>query len=275
MYYAQFDIEPSKIHLLGYHTWLFCLILPSRSVISALIALRSEGYSVGMTQSARSWHIYPFDVRSRARVRRFLVALLFAIFVHGLLAIGLCLVFFPPLVNEARPLVINATLQHEQAQQHATDASVNSSPLETVVAVPHSPAPITSQPPLIPSEQQHEPRFDEVLLDEPSVAQPISDWQADDALSRHPLERHYQQQVLAHLRQHLIVPAHLHGEVRIRFTIRYRHIATDLQVLEQRGDPDLALWITRRVLQANPFPALPPEFADPWSFSPTLIVQPR
>lgn len=279
-----------------------------------------------MTQSARDWHNSPFGARPPARVGRFFAALLLALALHLLVAIGLWLMPIASNVTDPPTPIILATLQHHQPKQRLTEPATERSLLDDIVittsdsptpqaSTPQVSAPQASTPqastpqasPPVKTERARDVADTEVLNTQPYAlrtveqryeqrefnerhttdaqttaettlaeqAQPttLSDWQADDTLSQDPLERQYQQIVLAHLRQHLIVPAHLHGEVRIRFTLRYRHIATDVHILEQQGDPALALWITRRVLQANPFPAVPPELPDPWSFSPTLIVQ--
>lgn len=270
-----------------------------------------------MTQSARDWHISPLGVRPRTHAHRFYVALMIALALHTLLAVGLWCMLLTAKTNEAPTPVINARLQHEQPQQQLAQqqtqkepqparnelgkqASSNDQDIVTTDTTPitksvttestarrdapehtpprnqeHPPALNQKHPPISASPEAQKldtPASNDTLVALVSEPKPITAWQADDALSLDPLERDYQQQVLAHLRQHLIVPAHLHGEVRIRFTVRYRHIATDVRVLEHEGHGDLAAWINRHVLQANPFPTVPAELPDPWSFSPTLIV---
>ncbi|MBE0482577.1 MAG: hypothetical protein IBX52_03660 [Bacterioplanes sp.] len=254
-----------------------------------------------MTQSARNWHISPFGVRPRSPTWRLALAFVFATGVHLLLAFWLYAVDWSVDSPKSWP-VINATIQHPRPQQRFTEPTLAAPITEEITPPPpatvssilvdtgknDAETPSTDKHPV--SEHDTSPTHSPTSVNQPTLtatvsrstdsvsskrqAQPVSDWQASDTLSRDPIEQHYQQQVLAHLRQHLIAPATWQGEVRIRFTVRYRHIATDLVILEQHGNPELAEWIVRSVLQANPLPPVPNDLPDPWSFSPTLIVQP-
>lgn len=95
-----------------------------------------------------------------------------------------------------------------------------------------------------------------------------------ELLSSDPIERNYQQQVLAHLRNRLAAPPYLSGSVRLEIQFRYRQIATQVQVIHSSGSPQLDDWAIKAVLSANPFPPLPAEIADGYIFRPTLRTAP-
>ncbi|GGY37669.1 hypothetical protein GCM10011297_08520 [Bacterioplanes sanyensis] len=75
---------------------------------------------------------------------------------------------------------------------------------------------------------------------------------------------------MAHLRQHLLAPSGLQGKVRLELHIRYRSIATHVQVIVSSGSRQLDDWAVRAVLAANPFPPLPDDLEEPFVFRPTL-----
>lgn len=90
--------------------------------------------------------------------------------------------------------------------------------------------------------------------------------------SSDPRERSYQQQIMAHLRQHLLAPVGLQGRVRLELHIRYSSIATHVQVIVSSGSRQLDDWAVRAVLAANPFPPLPDDLEEPFIFRPTLRI---
>ncbi|WP_430459963.1 TonB C-terminal domain-containing protein [Thalassolituus sp. LLYu03] len=104
-----------------------------------------------------------------------------------------------------------------------------------------------------------------------SVAQPgLTDRQ--DELSSDPVERQYQQQILAHLRQQVEAPAGFSGSVRLSLTIRYGQIATDVDIVRSSGDPAIDDWAVKAAIGANPYPQVPPQLPQPYHFRPTLSI---
>ncbi len=100
----------------------------------------------------------------------------------------------------------------------------------------------------------------------PVVNEGEQQWSSD------PRERSYQQQIMAHLRQHLLAPVGLQGKVRLELHIRYSSIATHVQVIVSSGSRQLDDWAVRAVLAANPFPPLPDDLEEPFIFRPTLRI---
>lgn len=94
----------------------------------------------------------------------------------------------------------------------------------------------------------------------------------DDEQNLDPLERSYQQQVQAHLHNHLLADESFNGSVRLQLTIQYRQIATNVQVIRSSGNPALDQWAVRATIAANPFPKAPRELPDPYVFRPTIKV---
>lgn len=97
---------------------------------------------------------------------------------------------------------------------------------------------------------------------------------AQDELSEDPLERSYQQRILAHLRQQMQAPAALSGSVRLSLTLRYKSIATDVQVIRSSGNQQLDDWAVKAAIAANPYPPVPDGFAEPYIFRPTIRTAP-
>ena len=95
-----------------------------------------------------------------------------------------------------------------------------------------------------------------------------------ELLSSDPLERDYQQKVLAHLRKTLTAPHSFSGSVRVEIRFSYRQIATDVQVIDSSGNPAFDDWAVKSILVANPFPPVPKELGDNYVFKPTLKVSP-
>lgn len=95
---------------------------------------------------------------------------------------------------------------------------------------------------------------------------------ADDEQNMDPLERSYQQQLKAHLHNHLLADESFNGSVRLELTIQYRQIATNVQVIRSSGNPALDQWAVRATIAANPFPKAPHELPDPYIFRPTIKV---
>lgn len=92
--------------------------------------------------------------------------------------------------------------------------------------------------------------------------------------SSDPHQRHYQQQLMAHLRSRLIAPAGLRGEVRLELVIRYGSMATEVRVIVSSGSRQVDDWAIRAVLAANPFPPVPDHLPQPFVFRPTLNISP-
>lgn len=93
-----------------------------------------------------------------------------------------------------------------------------------------------------------------------------------DELSSDPLERNYQQQILAHLRNHLAAPQHLKGSVRLSLTIQYGQIATDVSIVRSSGSEEADDWAVRSVIAANPYPPVPTDLPSPFIFRPTIAI---
>lgn len=89
-------------------------------------------------------------------------------------------------------------------------------------------------------------------------------------LSADPLERSYQQQLLAHLRERVIAPAQFTGSVRLELTLSYRQVATNVRVIRSSGDPLMDDWAVKAVLSANPYPRVPDELPASYTFRPTI-----
>lgn len=96
----------------------------------------------------------------------------------------------------------------------------------------------------------------------------------DDELSSDPLERSYQQLILAHLRNKVRAPIDLHGSVRLEIYFQYRQMATQIQVLRPSGNTEVDEWAVRAVMAANPFPPIPAELPEHYVFRPTLKIAP-
>lgn len=89
-------------------------------------------------------------------------------------------------------------------------------------------------------------------------------------LSADPLERSYQQQLLAHLRERVIAPAQFTGSVRLELTLSYRQVATNVRVIRSSGDPLMDDWAVKAALAANPYPRVPDELPASYTFRPTI-----
>lgn len=95
-----------------------------------------------------------------------------------------------------------------------------------------------------------------------------------DQLSSDPFEREYQQQILAHLRTTLRAPKTYSGSARLEIRFSYRQIATDVRVVISSGNPLFDEWAVQSILKANPFPPVPKELGENYTFRPTLKVNP-
>ncbi len=91
-----------------------------------------------------------------------------------------------------------------------------------------------------------------------------------EELSADPLERSYQQKLLAHLRERVIAPAQFSGSVRLELTLSYRQIATKVRVIRSSGDPVMDDWAIKAALAANPYPRVPDELPALYTFRPTI-----
>lgn len=95
-----------------------------------------------------------------------------------------------------------------------------------------------------------------------------------DELAIDPIERSYEQKLLAHLRSKLSAPEQLNGQVRLAIKFSYRQIATEVQVITSSGNASVDDWAVKSVLAANPFPSMPKELTDNYVFRPTLKIAP-
>lgn len=174
--------------------------------------------------------------------------------------------WMPPAINSLP--VINAQLQTEQPTQQrlqtksaasTTNAELNKivTPTQNKTNSANNLKSVTKQP---------------ITADSQSMIAGLTI--SDDELSSDPIERSYQQQILAHLRNKVRAPTDLHGSVRLEIHFQYRQMATQIQVLRPSGNHAVDEWAVRAVMTANPFPPIPPELPAEYVFRPTIQIQP-
>lgn len=111
---------------------------------------------------------------------------------------------------------------------------------------------------------------------EPAMEQPKQTGLAiqQDELALDPLERTYEQELLAHLRSKLSAPEHLNGQVRLAIKFKYQQIATEVKIIASSGNAEVDDWAIKSVLAANPFPPEPADLRKDYTFRPTLKIAP-
>lgn len=193
-----------------------------------------------------------------------MLALLSSAALHALL-------LWPPLrwpQPAPQPPVILAELRQLQPQQPPLQPPSASAPVSTTAQpAPATPAPATSA-------LRARPAAPATASPPPAVAAQPGLTVSKEAEASDPLEREYQQRLLAHLRNRLRAPAGLQGSVRLEIRFSYRQIASDVRVLRSSGNPTLDRWAVQAVLAANPLPPLPPALPDDYVFRPTLQTAP-
>lgn len=95
-----------------------------------------------------------------------------------------------------------------------------------------------------------------------------------DTEASDPIQQRYEQLLLAHLRNKTTAPSNLNGQVRLSIKFSYRQIATEVKIIQSSGDEAVDRWAVRSVLAANPFPSIPTELPDNFTFRPTLKIAP-
>ncbi|WP_157729695.1 TonB family protein [Bacterioplanes sanyensis] len=165
----------------------------------------------------------------------------------------------PATAPSASGLTQHQQTQQQQAQQQPTQPQRHQ---QSVQSQPAAEGKMTA----VESSGADRNRTANLAMETPDFRQDEQQWSSD------PLERSYQQRLLAHLRGHLVAPAGLHGSVRIELEIRYRQVATRVQIVDSSGSRSVDDWAVRAVLAASPFPAMPPELREPFVFRPTLTI---
>ncbi|MCA6063643.1 TonB family protein [Thalassolituus marinus] len=182
---------------------------------------------------------------------------------------------------KARPL----TAAPEQPASTAQPAAASTEPANAAEKkAPHKKPPaLSSQQPAPEKTVREENEIDSPAAPQPAPMQNQAVQQQAmnlekglsdqvDELSSDPTERSYQQQILAHLRNHLAAPQEYSGSVRLSMTIRYGQIATDVQVLRSSGNPLVDDWAVKAAIGANPYPPVPTELSQPFTFRPTIAI---
>lgn len=240
--------------------------------------------------------------QQRKHYQRLLLAVAISLLLHTLLlSLPLPVAQTPPqtqpVINaELRQLQVTAqTLQDDVlAQVHTAQvketAQSQSAALKQNAAVKNSAAPeqIQKQPQV--KAEAAKQQSQKAIPEPQSAPQPTQPSSAQTAqqptqkqtglitekeeLSADPLERSYQQRLLAHLRERVIAPASFRGSVRLELTLSYRQIATKVRVIRSSGDPAMDDWAIKSALAANPYPKVPDELPASYTFRPTIRTQP-
>ena len=194
------------------------------------------------------------------------------------------LLFWPVAPHPAEPLpepipVILAELRsvtpQQTQQQDAPAVAANTRP-SAQPQIPAQPRPAHTQTGPSPvTSARPEPITPKPAASAPAATTAAATAQAglsfsQEQLAEDPLERRYEQVLLAHLRQRLRAPAQWHGSVRLEIHFSYRQIATEIRVLTSSGQPGFDDWAQKAVMAANPFPPLPAELPDDFVFRPTI-----
>ena len=85
-----------------------------------------------------------------------------------------------------------------------------------------------------------------------------------------PVQRRYQDQVLAHIRNTFNLPAYTQGKIRLQLTFNYGNFVTNVEVVTSSGDQKTDNIVKKAILSANPFPTMPKEIQQPYIFRPTI-----
>lgn len=236
-------------------------------------------------------------VRQRKHYQRLLLAVGASVLLHGLLlsapfSVQPTPAQTQPVINaELRQSEVTAkTLQDEtpaptpQAQEAAQSQSAGpqqtQAKADTITATTNAhqsrkavpePAKQQTQQPIPEPQAAPQPRQQSSAqtAQQPSQKQSGLVTEKED-LSADPLERSYQQKLLAHLRERVIAPAQFTGSVRLELTLSYRQVATNVRVIRSSGDPVMDDWAIKAALAANPYPRVPDELPASYTFRPTI-----
>lgn len=179
--------------------------------------------------------------------------------------------------------VINAKLLEPNAKQpelqpltaNSATLSPSSPPLK-----PQKTKPMRKKPPH-PIVQTPAPNTTTTSSVQKSVTLPASNTEStvglhmsQDELAIDPLERSFQQQILAHMRNKIRAPSNLNGSVRLEIQYSYRQLITQVRVIRSSNDDEFDDWAIKAILGANPYPTVPKDLPENYLFRPTLQVAP-
>lgn len=236
-------------------------------------------------------------VQKRRHYQRLLLAVAISLLLHALLlsapfSVRLTPAQTQPVINaELRQPQLSARTLQDEAPAQVPTAQVQAVPTQEEAqsqsaAVKHNAVPEQSQKqPQAKTEtakQQTQKPIPEAQSAPQSMQQSIAQAAQQpgqkqsglvtekEDLSADPLERSYQQLLLAHLRERVIAPAQFTGSVRLELTLSYRQVATNVRVIRSSGDPVMDDWAVKAALAANPYPRVPDELPASYTFRPTI-----
>lgn len=206
-----------------------------------------------------------------ARYLPLLTAILLSAGLHALLFISWPDQKTPP----STPAVINAELRQPQPQQAQLQTAPPSAPASQAQAATPAPADQRAASQSDGQASASTASASAAQQQPPAASQPQTAGTAEGRadLSSDPLERDYQQRLLAHLREHMSAPATLNGSVRLSLTFRYRQVVTDVQVIRSSGNAALDAWAVRAAIAANPYPPVPASLPAGYVFRPTIVTE--
>lgn len=235
--------------------------------------------------------------QKRRHYQRLLLAVAISLLLHALLlsapfSVRLTPAQTQPVINAElrQPQVTAQTLQDNAAAQVQTaevhTAQVQETAQSQSEAVKHNAVPEQSQKQPQAKTEAAKQQTQKPIPEPQSAPQPTQQSTAQTAqqpsqkqsglvtekedLSADPLERSYQQKLLAHLRERVIAPAQFSGSVRLELTLSYRQVATNVRVIRSSGDPVMDDWAVKAALAANPYPRVPDELPASYTFRPTI-----
>jgi len=233
----------------------------------------------------------------RRHYQRLLLAVAISLLLHALLlsapfSVRLTPAQTQPVINaELRQPQISARTLQDESPAQMPKAQVQTVPTQEVTqsqseAVKHNAAPEQSQKQPQAKTEAAKQQPQKPIPEPQSAPQPTQQSTAQPAqqliqkqaglvtekedLSADPLERSYQQKLLAHLRERVIAPAQFTGSVRLELTLSYRQVATNVRVIRSSGDPVMDDWAIKAALAANPYPRVPAELPASYTFRPTI-----
>ena len=239
----------------------------------------------------------------RRHYQRLLLAVAISLLLHTLLlsapfSVRLTPAQTQPVINaELRQPEVSARTLQDEAPAKVPKAQVQAVPTQEVAqsqsetvkpnaAVKHNAVPEQSQKQPQAKTEAAKQQTQRLIPEPQSTPQPKQQSSAQTAqqpsqkqsglvtekedLSADPLERSYQQKLLAHLRERVIAPAQFTGSVRLELTLSYRQVATNVRVIRSSGDPVMDDWAVKAALSANPYPRVPDELPASYTFRPTI-----
>ncbi len=235
--------------------------------------------------------------QKRRHYQRLLLAVAISLLLHALLlsapfSVRLTPAQTQPVINaELRQPEVSARTLQDEAPAQVPTAQVQAVPTQEEAqsqsaAVKHNAAPEQGQKQPQAKSEAAKQQTQKPIPEPQAAPQPRQQSSAQTAqqpsqkqsglvtekedLSTDPLERSYQQQLLAHLRERVIAPAQFTGSVRLELTLSYRQVATNVRVIRSSGDPVMDDWAIKAALAANPYPRVPDELPASYTFRPTI-----